>query len=153
MARNTRYASAPEGASFTLSPATPKEMRLQEFARRLANLMQHHKPEPLTQSDLARLAGIGRDSVSNYINCKSLPEPKSAKKIADVFGVDVADLYPGAVERAVDSELPALEIKQVSGQPGRCWLRVNQMVSSGTAAQIFNLIETENAKSRGERVT
>jgi transcriptional regulator with XRE-family HTH domain len=135
MARDTHYKNPVSGDT---SPLAPREMRRQEFGR---NLWQMMLKRGMTQSDLARASGLGRDSISGYVRGRNLPEPKSAKAIADALTVSVEDLYPGAAERAMDSELPAIEMRQAAGQPGKAWLRVNRMVDYGTAAKIIALLE------------
>lgn len=142
MARNTRFANPPAaGVAVNTAPLPPREMRKQEFARKLWELMVARN---LSQADLARESGLGRDSVSNYVNAKTLPEPKQAKALADALGVTVPELYPGAVEAAVDAEIPAVELRQVAGHPGKAWLRVNRALSFATAAKIIALLEEED---------
>ena len=51
---------------------TPKSLTKQEFGKRLYSLMVERGWQ---QSDLARAAGIGRDSVSTYMRGHSLPGP------------------------------------------------------------------------------
>jgi transcriptional regulator with XRE-family HTH domain len=137
MARDTHYKNPPQADT---SPMAPREMRRQEFGRNLWQLLLRRG---MTQSDLARASGLGRDSISGYVRGRNLPEPKSAKAIADALGVTVEELYPGATERAIDSELPAVEMRQAAGQPGKAWLRVNRLVSYSVAAKIIALLEEE----------
>ena len=118
----------------------PKEIRRQEFGRDLWALMLRRG---MSQSDLARRAGLGRDSISGYVRGRNLPEPRNAKKMADALGVTVHELYPGATENAMDTEHPAIEMRQAVGQPGKAWLRVNRLVSFSTAAKIVALLEAD----------
>jgi transcriptional regulator with XRE-family HTH domain len=137
MARDTAYRNTPAGDT---SPMVPREMRRQEFGR---NLWQLLLKRGMTQSDLSRASGLGRDSVSGYVRGRNLPEPTSAKKLADALGVTMEDLYPGSTERAIDGELPAFEMKQAAGHPGRAWVRVNRMMSFAAATKIAAIIEQE----------
>lgn len=146
MARNARYANPPAPDLQPAGPLQPKEMRRQEFARRVWALMTERN---MNQAELARAAGLGRDSISGYVNGRNLPEPKSAKALADALGVTVPDLYPGAVEVAVDAEMPAIELRQIAGHPGQAWLRVNRKVPFSAAAKIIAIIE--EADSAGGR--
>jgi hypothetical protein len=52
-----------------------------------------------------------------------LPGPKALDGIAKALGVSVTDLMPDAPAAAVVEDLPALELRQVAGQPGMAWLR------------------------------
>lgn len=136
MARDTHYKNKPAGGD--TSPLAPREMRRQEFGR---NLWQMLLKRGMTQSDLARASGLGRDSISGYVRGRNLPEPKSAKAIADALGITVEELYPGAAERAIDNELPAFDMRAAAGHPGHAWLRINRKVPFGIAAKIAALIE------------
>jgi transcriptional regulator with XRE-family HTH domain len=75
-----------------------------EFARRLQAALNAKK---WSQSDLARATfgshvdkatgytvATGRDRISAYLQAKSLPEPKTAQKLADALGVKVDELMP-----------------------------------------------------------
>jgi transcriptional regulator with XRE-family HTH domain len=143
MARNSRFANPPAAVAPPTSMA-PREIRKQEFARALQGFMLQRN---MSQADLARAAGLGRDSISSYVNGRNLPKPKSAQALADALGVTVPQIYPGAVERAVDAEIPAVELRQVAGHPGKAWLRVNRAVSFSTAAKIIALLEAEDASA------
>lgn len=123
---------------------TPKALTRQEFGRRLNRLM--HEKE-WNQSDLARAAGIGRDSVSTYVNGKVFPTPLALKKIAAALGVDREALLPNEIMSAFDDEMPAVELKQASGHPDKAWLRVNRMMSFATAAKIIALIDEEDKQN------
>lgn len=48
----------------------------------------------MTQSDLARRTGIGRDSISTYVNGRSLPTPQNLALLAQALGCETADLRP-----------------------------------------------------------
>ena len=80
-----------------------RSIRKQEFAKRLYALLQE---KDMNQSDLANKAGLGRDSISQYIRAINVPSPKSLKKIADVFGIEPSELYPNYEAAAVEEELP-----------------------------------------------
>lgn len=147
MARNSRHALPPSSGPESSSANTPRSLTKQEFGRRLYRRMIEKN---WNQSDLARHAfGTdkagnvkGRDAISTYIRGIAFPEPKSLKKLADAFGCEPHELLPNAIEAAMDSEVPALEIKQASGHPDKVWIRVNQMVPLDVAAKIFDALKT-----------
>lgn len=141
MARNSRFAHEPEGVEIDRSATPPREMRKQEFARRVSALLMERN---MSQADLSRACGLGRDSISSYVAGKTLPEPKNAKALADALGVTVPELYPGAVENAVDAEIPALQLTGVAGHPNRAWLRINRALSFTAAAKIIAVLEEED---------
>lgn len=150
MARKTTKRLSPMPVTPVEGPAaalTPKALTKQEFGRRLYQLMMKAN---MTQSDLARAAKLpngkplGRDSISTYINGKCFPEPKSLAAIANVFHMEPHELLPNAMMQAIDSEIPALEIRQAQGHPEKVWIRVNQLVDRMTAAKIFEALNSPN---------
>ncbi len=146
MARNALYKSDAANDR-EMDPRMPDVLRRQEFARNLFRLMMEKN---WRQSDLARASGLGRDSISGYIRGRNMPEPKSAEALARAFGVTVSELYPGAVERAIDNEVPAIEFRVAAGHANKAWLRVNKLVPIGVAAKIVAMIqEADEAEEKG----
>lgn len=125
---------------------TPRALTKQEFGRRLQGLMM---AKDWTQSDLARASGMGRDSISKYINAISFPTPLALKKLAESLGVTKEELLPNALMQALDDEHPAVELKQAAGHPDKAWLRVNRAVPFDVAARIVALINESDMAERG----
>jgi len=144
MVRKARSPMEPVNLEPVTKHLTPKALTRQEFGRRLNRLMQE---KDWNQSDLARAAGIGRDSVSTYVNGKVFPTPLALKKISAALGVDREALLPNEIMSAFDDEMPAVELKQASGHPDKAWLRVNRMMSFATAAKIIALIDEEDKQN------
>ena len=48
----------------------------------------------ISQSELARRAGLGRDSISGYIRGRSLPNPVNIDRLAKALGVNAEELCP-----------------------------------------------------------
>ena len=72
-----------------------------------------------------------------------MPSPKMAHRLADALGVEPEEILPNLLEEAIEEELPALEMREAHGVPGKVWIRMNRLVNFGTAAKIFALIEEE----------
>ena len=125
----------------TTPQLTPRALTRQEFGRRVATLLLD---KGWNQSDLARAADLGRDSISTYVNGKTFPTPKALKAIAEALGVTKEELLPNYTMSALDDEHPAVELKQASGHPGKAWLRINRAMSFTTAAKIIELINKED---------
>lgn len=140
MAHKSRHTMPPAVEPVT-TQVTPKALTKQEFGRRLQARMLEKE---WNQSDLARAADLGRDSVSTYINGKTFPTPLALKKLAKALACQPEDLLPNAMMAAMDDEHPAVELKQAVGHPGKAWLRVNRSMSFGTAAKIIALIDDED---------
>lgn len=131
----------------SISKLAPAHLTKQDFGKRLYTLMLS---KGWTQSELARQADLPRDSVSTYVRGKSLPTPVSLEKLAAALGVEPAELMPNHVESAIDSDMPALEMKVSPNQPGVAWLRVNRLVTTQTALKIMTLLEEDNAIDVGK---
>jgi transcriptional regulator with XRE-family HTH domain len=82
-------------------------------------------------------------------NPNSRVAPASAvnlEKLAKALGVGPGDLLPGGgVERAMERDDPALELKAARGEPGKMWVRVNQALPAEIAVQVVSLIASANA--------
>lgn len=142
MARKAKHATSPTpeanlAEQEALGKLTPRELTKQEFGRRLSVLLAD---KGMNQSDLARAAGIGRDAISTYVRGRSFPEPRNLKKISEALGIERNKLLPNAAKQAIESEIPAFEMKQAAGHPEQVWLRVNQMVNSDKAFRIFQIL-------------
>lgn len=142
MVRNNRT-HIPDGPSYSDMDMAPKHLTKQAFAKRLYNLMMS---KGWNQSELARRAGLPRDSVSTYIRAKVMPTPLSVQNLAAALGVTPEDLMPNHVESAIEEDTPSLEMKVSVNAPSKAWLRVNRLVSLATAARVIDLIESEHSK-------
>lgn len=142
MTRKTRFhLSDPTPEADDLAP---RHLTKQQFGKRLYDLILAHG---WNQSDLARAAGLPRDSISVYVRGRSLPTPKSLQKLAGALGVEPQDLLPNARESAIDEDHPSLEMRVSPHAPSQAWLRVNRLVSLSTAARVIELIEADRARS------
>lgn len=118
-----------------------KDEYKKEFGRRL---FQRMLAKNWNQSDLARAAKLGRDAISTYIRGRSLPEPVSAKHLADALNCSVDDLYPRAGEPLVsERNAPLMELRQLPDDPGMAHLRIDRKIPIEIAAKIVNLLTGE----------
>lgn len=132
----------------TIAPGdlSPKQIAKREAARMRAEFGRHlHKlmrDKHLNQSDLARLADVGRDSISQYINGNTMPTEKNAQLLAKALSVSVPEIYPADFRRkATEGEPQDLRLTQLAGQPNKCWLYINRQMSFSLATDIIKLIE------------
>ena len=146
--RNQVPAKAPEQqhGPGVLTP-TDATNENKEFARRLYQLL---RAKNWNQSELAR-AAFGtlqdqrgytvprrRDSVSNYLQGKALPDMKSREALAKALGVRVDDLLPNVPNLNKDDLL--LEILHVPNRPGLMRIRVDQLVPADDAIEILQIL-------------
>lgn len=128
------------------SSLAPKHLQKQEFGRRVYRLMNE---KGWHQSELARKANLNRAAISTYINGRVLPTPTHLKSLAEALGVQAEQLLPNHAEKAIEDDSPSFELKVSPGAPNTAWVRVNRLVSLGTAVKIANLLENDDALNRG----
>lgn len=137
MARSTRTHVGPDTIVSETPQLTPSHLSKQEFGRRVYQLMNG---KGWSQSDLARAAGLPRDSISTYVNGKSFPQGKSLMKLADALGVPPIELLPNEAETAIDKSFPAFELKISATAPHMAWVRINRAMPTHIALKIAGLI-------------
>lgn len=138
-------AEAKRSARRSADRVDPFALAKQEFARRLRSQILQRD---WNQSDLARAAGLTRDSVSSYLRGLVLPQPLSLDRLAKALGVTPDYLLPEVAVAAVDLENPAFDLKVSASQPDQAWLRINRQVSFATAARISEMLAAEDKKKR-----
>lgn len=80
---------------------TDDDTKKDAFKRRLKAII---KKKGLTQSDVARLAGLERNRISTYVRGVSLPRDLYLQKLAEGLGVKQSDLLPD--EQLSDARSP-----------------------------------------------
>jgi transcriptional regulator with XRE-family HTH domain len=95
------------------------------------------------QSELARQAGIPRDSISTYVRGLSLPTPSNLAKVAAALGEDAERLLPNYVESAINADQSSLEMKVSTNRPDEAWLRVDRRVTMATAVKVIELLNDD----------
>jgi transcriptional regulator with XRE-family HTH domain len=106
-----------------------------EFADNLKRLL--NKKE-MRQSDLAKATGLGRDSISNYFNGKTIPNPENLLRLSDALGCTPEDLLPPSL---VVNHPPILKIERVSD--GLMRVRILQDVTADQALAIIKILNKE----------
>jgi transcriptional regulator with XRE-family HTH domain len=108
----------------------------------------------MTQADICRATGMGRDSMSRYFRGMTLPDALSLQKLSRALNTLPRDIDPGASEVLVAASAetgtgPAFEVRADPDDATRLFLRINQPVPFGLAAKIMVLIE-EHQRSAPE---
>tara|TARA_B100000902_G_scaffold59611_1_gene66617 strand:+ start:9211 stop:9615 length:405 start_codon:yes stop_codon:yes gene_type:complete len=112
-------------------------IRKQEFAKRLYKIIV---AKNLTQSEVARMSGLGRDSISQYVRGLNIPKPTSLAKLAEALKVEPEELYPNYQAASVEEELPEQSFRAVSGDPEFMWVRINIKLPKSKALEVMRLI-------------
>ncbi len=131
MPRNTAY----------LPPSAPSE-GVDEARRAFGDRVRvRMNQKGWSQSELARRAGLKRDSVSTYINGKVWPDPANLKKLAKTLGCATDELVPSIA--AVAPTPPAVSV--VNDGDGM-HLRINKRVSFEQASRILSILSEDGSK-------
>lgn len=117
-----------------------KILTRQEFGRRLYNFMMRKQ---MSQSDLSRASGMGRDSISQYVRGRSVPSPKNLSKLAAALDVEVDVLFPNYDAQSNAAEEPTFEMKSIEADADNVWLRVNMKVPMTVALEVGALIKKQ----------
>lgn len=113
-----------------------------EFAQRLYRRLGQ---KGMTQSDLSRATGLGRDSISAYANGKALPTAGNAKKIADVLDCMITDLIPNYELGETSKTQSPFYIDPVN-RPGEARINIAEWLDIDTARKIVDLYLAAMAK-------
>lgn len=124
----------------------PRQVTKQEFGRRLYKAMLN---KGWNQSELSRRSGLTRDSISTYITGKVLPTEPNLIKLAGVLGVDPGDLLmnymPMNPLEPPDQDNAMFEFRVSSKDPTKAHVKLDRILSLGTAMQIANLLSEHDA--------
>lgn len=118
----------------------------QEFGRRLDRMMVN---KGWSQSELARRAGLPRDSVSTYIRGRVLPTDKSLRKLAKALDCEPTEILSNHVESATEEDHPSIDMKVSPSAPDKAWLRIDALVPVATAVKVIGIIN-EGAVASGQ---
>ena len=108
-----------------------------EFATRVYTLMYE---KGWNQSELARKSEIGRDSISTYINGKSVPTPRNLEKLSLALGTEPEKLYPN-YDEANNKQSDKMEsFNKIDDGSGMYWVYVNRKLDGNKAIKIMQLL-------------
>lgn len=115
-----------------------------EFARRLHRLLAE---KGWNQSELARRASaympdgmrLGRDSVSQWMNRPSTPDPVRLEAVAKALGVRPIDLVPAHVLPSTKHDMPDFSI-EASADSESMFVRINQRLPYEIALEVQRLV-------------
>lgn len=125
-----------------------RDLARAEFAKRLKSAMLARH---MSQSELSRQSGVKRDSISTYVNAKTLPGMAPLKKIAAALDVTPEELLIDSLQRAIEDDNPSIEIRAAAGQPDMAWLRINRAVPFNVAAKIIAIINEADEAERNRK--
>ncbi len=99
----------------------------------------------LKQIQLADLTGIGRDSISGYVNGHNIPGNDRLKQIADVLKMKPEELLPDFGTPTGNGYNPSCTMRQdANGKDA--WLTINRSLPMRLACQIIEMVATHDEK-------
>jgi transcriptional regulator with XRE-family HTH domain len=106
-----------------------------ELIKKMRQLMAH---KGMTQSDLGRASGLGRDLISHYMRGVRYPSPRNLRKLAVALGTQPGELDP---EIGVPDEPQFIaKIEQIDGDPARVLVHVRQVVTMRQALAVMEIL-------------
>jgi transcriptional regulator with XRE-family HTH domain len=108
-----------------------------EFIKKMRQLMAQ---KGMTQSDLARASGLGRDMISHYMRGVRYPGVGSLAKLARALGVKPGELDPEIGIPEVEDEQFWSEIKQRKDDPLHVLLRVQRVATMKQALAVMAIL-------------
>ena len=115
-----------------------KILTRQEFGKRLRSIIVK---KMMSQSDLSRAAGIGRDSISQYVRGRSVPSPRFLQKLCDALDMEPDVLFPNYDAQSNAVENPTFEMKSIEADAENFWLRINMKVPAEKALAVFQILK------------
>lgn len=114
------------------------------FAKRLYRAIVD---KGLTQSEVARRAGLNKAAISSYATARSLPTPTNLNKLAKVLEVAPEELLPPIGDLVNDNpvHIDVASMKAV-GDGGLSRLQINKIIPTPMALDILRLVSQDNAK-------
>lgn len=113
------------------------------FMTRRINLLL--RQSGMSQADLARASGLGKDSISLYCRGKVTPRPKAVKRLACGFGLTIEEFLAGAPEESIAAclgEDRTLSLSPVPGSPNLCDVDIRRRLTYAEFAQIAALLDS-----------
>jgi transcriptional regulator with XRE-family HTH domain len=92
------------------------------------------------QSELSRKSEIGRDSISTYVNGKSVPTPRNLEKLALALGTEPEKLYPNYDEANNKQSDKVESFNKIDDGSGQYWVYVNRKLEGKVAIKIMQLL-------------
>jgi transcriptional regulator with XRE-family HTH domain len=110
------------------------------------NLHQALLAANMTQSELGRASGLGRDAISRYVRKMNLPTEANLESIAKALRVSPTSLIPDYAEALTEmtDDLP-LEIKAHPLDPTMVVIRVRRTIKTSALPALLQAIEAAEA--------
>jgi len=142
MARSKVLNMAPAGSDEIHSMSLrAREMAKLHLSRRIKLWLADND---MTASDLARKSGLPRDHISRYILMRTFPTEDSLQKLARGMGLDPSELAPSRAALYVVAENPTVSMSISPDNPGKAWLKIEQLVDRKTAQKIIDMLHADN---------
>lgn len=111
----------------------------EQFAQ---NLHQAMLAANMTQSELGRASGLGRDAISRYVRKVSLPTEGNLQAMAKALRMDPTRLIPDYAEvRAEMAEDLSLDIKAHPADPTMVIIRIKRTIKMSALPALLKAVE------------
>lgn len=123
------------GSELALVADDARQQAKADFGRRLHKAMIK---KGWRQSDLARHSALGKDSISNYVNGRTVPTQQNIEKLAQVLGVAPNDLWPG-YDGSMEGRRNTMSVRVDPEDPAYAFVVIDSRLPVDLALKLFNL--------------
>lgn len=129
------------GSDLALVADDARQQAKIDFGRRLHKAMVK---KGWRQSDLARHSAIGKDSISNYVNGRTVPTQQNIEKLAQVVGASPNDLWPG-YDGSMEGRRNVLTFRADPEDPAYAFVVIDSRLPVDLALELLNLAKGTNS--------
>lgn len=123
------------GSELAIVADDARQQAKADFGRRLHKAMIK---KGWRQSDLARHSEIGKDSISNYVNGRTIPTRQNIERLAQVLALAPNDLWPG-YDGSMEGRRNVLTFRVDPEDPGYAFVVIDSRLPVDLALKLLNL--------------
>ena len=123
------------GSELALVADDARQQAKADFGRRLHKAMIK---KGWRQSDLARHSDIGKDSVSNYVNGRTVPTRQNIERLSQVLGMAPNDLWPG-YDGSMEGRRNVLTFRVDPEDPAFAFVVIDSRLPVDLALKLLNM--------------
>jgi len=123
------------GSELAIVADDARQQAKADFGRRLHKAMIK---KGWRQSDLARHSDIGKDSVSNYVNGRTVPTRQNIERLSQVLGMAPNDLWPG-YDGSMEGRRNVLTFRVDPEDPAFAFVVIDSRLPVDLALKLLNM--------------
>ncbi|RWA81458.1 MULTISPECIES: helix-turn-helix transcriptional regulator [unclassified Mesorhizobium] len=137
----SRDKTTDSGSELAIVADDARQQAKADFGRRLHKSMIK---KGWRQSDLARHSEIGKDSISNYVNGRTVPTRQNIERLAQVLALAPNDLWPG-YDGSMEGRRNVLTFRVDPEDPGYAFVVIDSRLPVDLALKLLSLAKDQNS--------